>query len=430
MNKKLMNKFTLKILSLFIAILIWFLVVNIQNPIVTESYYDIPVRIVNESYLASKFEIPLLVDGKDTVNVRIRAKNSIVNKLKREDVTAVADMTQIVSMETEPYMVPVKVTCPGVSEDDITVSPSNIPIDTDKLVSAEKTIAVNYGETTPDKNYEVGEVEVSPNKVTITGPSALINKIDKVVAKIDVTGMTQSAIVPGEISIYDKNQDEISEKEMSYLDLKDISDKKVNVRVDLWKVRQDIVIQAACSGNPEYGYEVNSVNPVPDTISVAGTDEALEKLAAQGNVVEIPGNMIDVSGKSKDFEETIDITEFLPENTKLARDINSSVVVTVKILPYNSKEYDISTTEIDKSSKPENMSVVINQEKVSVRIKGKAEDLNKLEEKDIKLKIDVKNYKEGEYEVPVSVSLPEGYELVDSVSVKVKLASEEPQQTE
>ena len=112
----------------------------------------------------------------------------------------------------------------------------------------------------------------------------------------------------------------------------------------------------------------------------------------------------------------------LPDNVKLVRDTTSSVVVTVKILPYNSKEYDIPATSIDKTSKPEDMTVVISDESVTVRVKGNKEALDGLKEDDIKLKIDTKSYtEEGEYQVPVSVTLPSGCELVDKVTVKVKL---------
>lgn len=39
MRKNLMNKFTLRILSLFIAIFIWLLVVNIEDPVRTNYNY-------------------------------------------------------------------------------------------------------------------------------------------------------------------------------------------------------------------------------------------------------------------------------------------------------------------------------------------------------------------------------------------------------
>ena len=39
----------------------------------------------------------------------------------------------------------------------------------------------------------------------------------------------------------------------------------------------------------------------------------------------------------------------------------------------------------------------------------------------IQVQIDLNGYGEGEYEVPVTVTLPGGYELVESIKVKVKL---------
>ena len=67
MRKSLMNKTTLKILSLLIAVLTWLMVLNIQDPVRQYTFRDIPVTIVNDSYLTSEFQIPLLVEGKDTV---------------------------------------------------------------------------------------------------------------------------------------------------------------------------------------------------------------------------------------------------------------------------------------------------------------------------------------------------------------------------
>ena len=80
MKKSLMNKFTLKILSLLIAILIWLLVMNIENPSITQTYTDIPVTFVNESYIESMNNIALMVDGKDSVNVRIRAVSDTIKR--------------------------------------------------------------------------------------------------------------------------------------------------------------------------------------------------------------------------------------------------------------------------------------------------------------------------------------------------------------
>lgn len=424
MKKSLMNKSTLKILSLLIAILIWVVVKNVQDPMLVKVITRIPVTIVNESYLASRLEVPLLIEGQDTVNVKVKGRESVVKELAREDFTAVADMTQIISMETTPRMVPVKVSCEGLLDSDISVTPGNIQVDIEKQTSVEKIIAVNTGDTVPDKNYEVGVLKANPEKVTISGPESIVNKIDRVVAMVDVSDRKETRIeLDSELKIYDKNQDELSEKQLSYLDLKEIRNNKIKVTAEFWKAQNKISLKAESSGSPKHGYQVSEIKLVPDTISIAGTDEALQKLAEAGNTLEIPGSMIDVSGKSSDFEVNIDLTELLPENTKLARDLNSSVIATVKILPYNSQDFELPATQIQTENILEDMDLVFEQEKITVRLKGKDEDLKKLKPETVQMKIDLKGYKEGEYTVPVTVTLPGGYELVDEIAVKVKLVA-------
>lgn len=424
MKKSLMNKSTLKILSLLIAILIWIVVKNVQDPMLVRIITRIPVTIVNESYLASNLEIPLLIDGQDTVSVKVKGRESVVKGLKREDFRAVADMTQIVSMDTTPRMVPVKVTCEGLVESDISVTPGNIQVDIEEQTSVEKTIAVNTGDTTPDKNYEVGVLKANPEKVTISGPTSIVNKIDRVVAMVDVTDRKESSIeIASELRIYDKNQDELSEKQMSYLDLKDIRDNKIKIDAQFWRVQNKITVKASYSGSPKYGYQVDDIKLVPDTISIAGTEEALQKLAEEGNTVEIPGNLIDVTGQSSDFEANIDITDLLPENTKLVRDLNSSVIATVKILPYNSRDYELSAAQIQTENIPDDLDLVFEQDKITARLRGKDEDLDNLNPESVQMKINLKDYKAGEHTVPVTVTLPDGYEVVDEITVKVKLVA-------
>lgn len=422
MKKNMINKFTLKVLSLIIAILIWLLVRNVDDPIVVRTFYEIPVSIENASYLAENLEIPLLVDGKDTVKVRVKGARSVVSKLKKEDIKAVADMTQIISKDTTPIMVPVEVTGTGISDSDITVRPRNIQVDIEKQKSVEKTIAVSTGDTQPDKDYEIGNLKANPEKVTISGLETIINKIDKVVALIDVTGRKESNIeIKSQLKIYDKNLDELSPKQLEYLNIKEISDNTIRIQAQFWKVKQNVKIKAEYSGEPKRGYEVDSINLVPDTISVAGTDEALKKLEQEGNTLEIPGKYIDVTDKAGDFEQNIDLSELLPEDLKLVRDLNSSVIATVKILPYNSRDYEVSVTQIEADNKAEDLDLVFQDEQITIRAKAKEQDLDSLSAANIQVQIDLSGYGEGEYEVPVTVTLPGGYELVESIKVKVKL---------
>ena len=54
--------------------------------------------------------------------------------LQVTDISAVADLQQAVSLDTNPVMVPITVTCsvPGVSPSDIKVTPQNLSVNLDE----------------------------------------------------------------------------------------------------------------------------------------------------------------------------------------------------------------------------------------------------------------------------------------------------------
>ena len=48
-NAKLFQNMTLKMASLAGAIIIWLIIMNINDPVVTRIVYDVPVNVVNTS---------------------------------------------------------------------------------------------------------------------------------------------------------------------------------------------------------------------------------------------------------------------------------------------------------------------------------------------------------------------------------------------
>ena len=59
---------------------------------------------------------------------------------------------------------------------------------------------------------------------------------------------------------------------------------------------------------------------------------------------------------------------------------------------------------------------------IEVRVQKTDSSLDDLAEDQIKASIDLSNVKEGSYEVPVSIEIPDGYELVDDVTTGVEVS--------
>ena len=426
-KRKITDNIPLKIMSVAVAVVLWLIVVNIDNPIGTNYYTINDVELINKEYVESSDTIGKMCmpeQNQDSIKIAITASKKIRDKIKVTDISAVADLQQAVSLDTNPVMVPITVTCsvPGVSSNDIKVTPQNLSVNLDEKETQEFVVNVSRGDTKPGKDYEVGSLTANPEKVRITGPKTLVNKIDKVNATIELDGNTQDFTQDVNLTIIDKNQEALSDSEMNSLRIE--NNAKVVVTARLWKIRQGVGISASYVGTPADGYEVGSVKTVPDTISVAGSIEGLESLAENNNVITIPADSIDISGESKDVEKKISLNNLLPDNVKLTSDSSEDVWVTVNILPVGSKEFDIPTKNIEVKNKPDDLQVTFETAQIELRIKSDTKNMDDLDaQKDIKLSIDLDGKKEGNYEVPVKVVLPDGYETVEDVTTEVVISS-------
>lgn len=426
-KRKITDNIPLKIMSVAVAVVLWLIVVNIDNPIGTNCYTINDVELINKEYVESSDTIGKMCmpeQNQDSIKIAITASKKIRDKIKVTDISAVADLQQAVSLDTNPVMVPITVTCsvPGVSSNDIKVTPQNLSVNLDEKETQEFVVNVSRGDTKPGKDYEVGSLTANPEKVRITGPKTLVNKIDKVNATIELDGNTQDFTQDVNLTIIDKNQEALSDSEMNSLRIE--NNAKVVVTARLWKIRQGVGISASYVGTPADGYEVGSVKTVPDTISVAGSTEGLESLAENNNVITIPADSIDISGESKDVEKKISLNNLLPDNVKLTSDSSEDVWVTVNILPVGSKEFDIPTKNIEVKNKPDDLQVTFETAQIELRIKSDTKNMDDLDaKKDIKLSIDLDGKKEGNYEVPVKVVLPDGYETVEDVTTEVVISS-------
>lgn len=417
MKKKLGNNLGLKILSLAIAILVWLLVVNINNPIGTKSFVISDVQLLNEAYIDADGKMCMQDEEQVPIRVTIKAQRKILDRISVNDIRAVADLQQAVSLNTDPVMVPITVSCDHILPDNIEVTPRNLSLHLEDKDTQEFVVNVTTNNTKPDRGYEIGTLTSNPEKIKITGPKSLINKIDKVNASIDVDGATEDITTEKDVKIIDKNGEEFTDSDMSYLNVS-----RVYVTAKLWKVQANVKIKAGYSGSPKSGYQVESVSTTPNVISVAGSEEALATLKEQNNTITIPDSVADISDRDSDFEEKINISDYLPDGLKLTSDSSEDVFVRVNVLPMGSSVCEVPTKNIVVNHAPDGMQVSFDTANIEVRVQKTDSSLDDLTEEQIKASIDLSNVGEGSHEVPVSIEIPDGYELVDDVKTGVEVS--------
>lgn len=74
----------LKILSVFFAVGLWMIVVNIDDPVTTKTFKNIPVVFENETVLSDAGLVYQVLDGSNSVSFTVRAKRSVVESLTEQ----------------------------------------------------------------------------------------------------------------------------------------------------------------------------------------------------------------------------------------------------------------------------------------------------------------------------------------------------------
>lgn len=417
---KLFQNTTLKAASLAGAIIIWLIIMNINDPVITRIIYDVPVNVVNSSYIESMGLSYKISDGYDTIAVTVRGNRSLVESLTASRFNVVADLTQIISLETDPVMVPLTVDCPNISKENMTASPRNINIDIEEMVSRDFVINATAAGTTPANGFEVGEMTVDPETVTIRGPGTLMEKIERVNAVVDVSGVRADKDMQPSIQITDKNGEQITDTQMSYLSM-NVSEEEMTVHVTVFAVRSGVSLQVETSGEPASGYTVGNIAVTPSTLSVVGSRAVLDALEQNGNVITIPADsgLVDVTDKSSDVSVKIDIREILPDGLSLASQISNTAVVSVQILPANSRSITVETRNIDIEGLLDGYSCVFESSSLVIKIQGPPEILDELTASSLHARVELSGILTGRQKVPVIVDLPDDTSLVEDVLIGV-----------
>ena len=92
--KQITSNWGLKLVSLAIAIVLWLIVVNIDDPVTKKQFYNIPVEMIHEEALDSVGKVYEVTEG-SVVSVTVEGKRSLIDNLKNTDFVATADLSKL-----------------------------------------------------------------------------------------------------------------------------------------------------------------------------------------------------------------------------------------------------------------------------------------------------------------------------------------------
>lgn len=220
LNSLFQNNIFVFILSLFISVVIWLLVVINVSPQTTRVIKDVKVTI--DDTVPSQFGLEVFGESEFTVDVTVKGKKYQIStgNLSAEDIVVTAVTTNVDSpgfrtlqLRAEPVNDNASYTISSVSSKTI-----DVYFDTAKSVQfvVEPQIITDGFPVVAD-GFTCGEISLSENAVVISGPSTQVNRIEKVIAEcvleksLDSNFSLETQIVP----LDDKNKSDFNYLTMS-----------------------------------------------------------------------------------------------------------------------------------------------------------------------------------------------------------------------
>ena len=414
MKNKLTNNIGLKFAAVLFAALLWLIVVNVDDPVDTNIYRNIPVTVTNEEVVTNTGKTYQILDDTQTVTVAVTAPRSVLSQIKTNDIKAEADMRE---MELKS-LVPVTVTVDGFEGkyESAEATPRNIQVKIEDQTKNTFPLSVDTTGTLRD-GYVLGETKTNPETITIRGSESLVATIDKAVARVNISGLAEDKELDAELILYDAKGNVIDQTLLT----NNLGEKGVSVDVQVLS-KKDLTLDFEVSGSPANGYVYTGLTSTPDRISVCGTAKALKGLDS----IQIPSSELDISGATGKEEIVVDISPYLPEGVELVDDTAKNVIVTVTVELEGAQTIEFPVEGIVVNNLASGLKIDYEDvEDLSLQFKGSQDALNSLDVRN-GVSIDLKDCKDpGTYIVPVSVEVPESVTLVTQPSIKILLQKKE-----
>lgn len=308
-NKKSLSAFS-RIMVAVISVLIWGIVVNVNDPIVSKTFYNIPVEIVNEHVLADIDQAYRVVQA-DTVNVEITGHRSEVEALVNENIYAVADFSEMSIV----YAVPIKVSLKDtnmVAEIEIK-SDDIMKLELEEVIQQEIAITVTTtGEV--KKGYYLSKATPITPSIVVAGPKSLVNTIGKAEAIVDVSNRYSESSIMSSIVLYDKNGTIIDNNKIS------LSNETVRVSIEIFKTKT-LKAEIQLSDTENYKLVKYSI----DNITIAASADVLASLETL--TITLDPKQVDINSKTM----LINLQLYLPPDVYLPSTQEETVEITYEI---------------------------------------------------------------------------------------------------
>lgn len=383
------------LLAFAIAFGLWVYVITVVNPESEDTFYNVPVVLNNVSVLNDN-GLMVVLDEDPTVTLKLKGNRSDLNNLKSSDIKLVADLSRIdVPGETKlNYSIafPGNKTFEIVSQD-----PQEITLTIAEWASKEVLVHVSYRGSTP-MNYiaDTDGVELDYEKVTVTGPKEVVDKIAKAVIEVDIDGKSETITQSYRYTLCDEAGNPVDAATVKT----DVAEVRLTLRILQVKEVQLVLDVTYGGGATEQNTQI-VIDPL--RIKVAGSEKLLESFD------KLVLGAIDLSELAEEAVLTFPIN--LPEGIENISGVEDASV-SIKFPGLKAKTFKV--TQILPSNSA-GVKVTLNTTMIEVTVRGTVAQIDAMKDLDLYARVDCTNADLGENRFKAQIFIDNRYDTVGVV---------------
>lgn len=399
----------LKLLSITLAFVLWFVVMNVEDSIITKSIYDIPVEMLNGDVILKNGGVYDVTEG-ETVNILVKGPRSVVEGLEASNFKATADLSHLSVTNSTTIVVNTNDTISSNNSRSLTITPLNEYVTVTIEEESEKSIPVKVITTGNVKSgHALGNPAPTPNMITVKGPESVLSNIVEARAVVDVTNEDKDIEEVVRVGCIDGYGNAVQKDNVS------LSAEKIKVTIPVYRTKTVPVIINTV-GNPAEGFGVRNINYEPSTVIITGEGEDLSEIES------ISINNISVTDASETIESNVALADCLPPNIYIADD-TSEIAVSVDIERVETKEVTLSTVAIKMINQNNNYKYQVSKPPIlKIKVTGFQEDMLDLSIDSLNPRMSVQDMEPGEHEVQVMFDESERLTISDKYTVTVEIS--------
>lgn len=248
-----------KLIALLSSMILWFFVMDTQNPVINGSY-DVPLTMAN---VPSGFKA---VFAEQSVRVRLSAPRSYFIDYGVNNIRAFANL-QNYSAEGE-YEIPVEASYPKGFELE-SVNPATIRVQLDPFIEKQMPAEVIVTGS-PVENSVVSQLEKSSEQLTLIGPKTAVMEVKRVIGYIGLSNNAETFDILVPMTAIDENGREVRGVR--------VAPSVITVTVHIESELQKKTVPIVANISVPDGREVSEIIIAPQSVEIIARKEILSSI--------------------------------------------------------------------------------------------------------------------------------------------------------